>query len=96
METTKKITGKFTPDFQATVKQFSDWLIKSNINYAYKSGMFTIDFKNDEDFEHVRNKAYELDIANNPQMDLFDEKEPKDVTEAPELIEAPEFEEVEE
>ncbi|KZK36752.1 hypothetical protein P7266_1771 [Lactococcus cremoris] len=45
-------------------------------------------------------KAWELDRDNNPQMDLFDNDEPKDVTAEPEKIEAPEtidgeFDEVE-
>lgn len=100
METTKEITGEFTPEFKETVKQFGEWLFEQGYNYNLKGWAFVIKFKSDQDFEKVALKAWELDRDNNPQMDLFDNNEPKDVTAEPEKIEAPEtidgeFDEVE-
>ncbi|WP_205272538.1 hypothetical protein [Lactococcus taiwanensis] len=87
METTKEITGKFIPEFKETVKQFGEWLFEQGYNYNLKGWAFVIKFKSDQDFEKVALKAWELDRENNPQMDLFDNDEPKDVTAEPELIE---------
>lgn len=95
MEATKEITGKFTPEFKETIKQFSDWLFEQGYDYNFKSWTFVIKFKSDKDFEFVANKAWELDRMNNPQGDIFEQSEPKDVTEQPEMIEAT-FEEVDE
>lgn len=78
METTKEITGKFTPEFKETVKQFGEWLFEQGYNYNLKDWTFIIKFKSDQDFEKVAVKAWELDRDNNPQMDLFEQGQASD------------------
>lgn len=87
METTKEITGKFTPEFKETVKQFGEWLFEQGYNYNLKDWTFVIKFKSDQDFEKVAMKAWELDRDNNPQMDLFEQGQTSDSEDQPVLDE---------
>ena len=96
MRANKKITGEFTQEFPESFKSMSEYLFARG--YVFKSDglKFTITNMDDASYAEVEKKSQEFDDLSNPQMDLFKQSE---VTETPELIEAPEtldgdFEEV--
>lgn len=100
MKANKKITGEFTLPELGAVQPFQGWLNEMNFDYAKKGLTFKIANLTDELFDNILIKASELDDSANGQMDIFEQSEPKDVTEEPKILEDPdvisgEFDEVE-
>ena len=89
MKATKKITGEFTQEYSEAVRPMAEWLMDNNFVFKVDGLKFTISNMSDTTFDQVLSKGLEFDDLENPQMDLFEQSEPKDVTEYPEQLEAP-------
>ncbi|MBB5887727.1 hypothetical protein [Lactovum miscens] len=101
MKANKKITGEFTQGYPEAVRPMAEWLMDNDFAFKVDGLKFTVANMSDTTFDKVYSKGKEFDNSASPQMDLFEQSEPKDVTPELELLETSDdtidgdFEEVE-